>query len=147
MRILGGRTPRTPPLNPPLGSMKKEKGRHLFWHPILKSIFWSIFPMETILYNYWLWNRLLSGFINLKKCNIHWATSIVVTLRIHSCCNILGFLGDEILAWSVTIDATDGVQFSAIWNKCIKYYFFVFINKDAIGIISRCWWRHESRTH
>jgi hypothetical protein len=29
------------------------------------------------LYNYWLWNRLLSGFINLKKCNIHRAAGEV----------------------------------------------------------------------
>jgi hypothetical protein len=28
------------------------------------------------IYDIWLWNRLLSGFINLKKCNIHRAASL-----------------------------------------------------------------------
>ena len=35
-----------------------------------------LFP-NAVLYNYWLWNRLLSGFINLKKCNIHRAAGEV----------------------------------------------------------------------
>jgi len=26
-----------------------------------------------IVYNYWLWKRSLSGFINPRKCLIHWA--------------------------------------------------------------------------
>ena len=31
----------------------------------------------VILYNYWLWNRFLSGFIIMKKCNIHRTTGEV----------------------------------------------------------------------
>jgi hypothetical protein len=37
----------------------------------------KVFMTMLILYNYWLWNRLLSGFINLKKSNIHWAAGEV----------------------------------------------------------------------
>ena len=36
----------------------------------------------SIVYNYWLWNRLLSGFINLKKCNIHRATGEYTFLKV-----------------------------------------------------------------
>jgi hypothetical protein len=36
----------------------------------------NIIYLGTIVYNYWLWNRLLSGFINLK--NTHYIHSVVV---------------------------------------------------------------------
>ena len=43
------------------------------------SRFWDSEPTSLILCNYWLWNRLLSGFINLKKCNIDRDAGVVNT--------------------------------------------------------------------
>ena len=50
---------------------------YLYSHCISNGQVWYIYvsfyftdakvPVKLILYNYWLWNRLLSGFIHLKK--------------------------------------------------------------------------------
>jgi hypothetical protein len=64
-----------------------------------------IIKIADTLYNYWLWNRLLSGFINLKKYNIHRAAG-EVNIRFQRLINQIATyskVNDCIISWNCFI--------------------------------------------
>ena len=92
------------------------------------------------LYNYWLWNRLLSGFINLTKCNIHWATG-EVNIRLPRLINQIATyskVNNCFISWKCFIVIYLQIhchtnKISQFWNVCLWFSRKTNVKRNLIG--------------
>ena len=96
--------------------------------------------IQDRLYNSWLWNRLLSVFINLRKCNIHRAAGEVNIRfwRLISQIATYSKVNDCFISWKCFIFIYLQIhhhtnKMSQFWGVCLSFSRKTSVNRNLIG--------------